>query len=151
MSESIEIHGLDELIARMRAFPTQLKESMEATMQAALLVLWENVPPYPPPPGTSTYVRTGTLGRTLGSGEGGGKASGTPDVYEVRELGGGYVGRFGTNLEYGPYVIGDTEQARHMQHWWKIGSIAGKSEEEIRSLFNVLAEKLAQFLEGKGA
>ena len=150
MTNTIEIKGLDELIRRMQAFPTQLKAAMDATMDAAMLVLWENVPPYPPPPDGSTYTRTGTLGRTLGSGPGGGKASGTPEVYEVRELGGGYVGRFGTNLEYAPYVIGDDDQARHMQHWWKIGSIAGKSEEKIRGLFATLAEKLAQFLEGKG-
>lgn len=150
MSNVIEVRGLDELIARMKAFPTQLKDAMKVTMDAAMLALWENVPPYPPPPSDSTYVRTGTLGRTLGSGEAGGKASGTPEVYEVRALGSGYEGHFGTNLEYAPYVIGDDTQARHMAHWWKVSAIAEKANEKIQGLFKTMADKLAEWLEGNG-
>jgi hypothetical protein len=149
-SPIIEIRGLDELMQRMRQFPQKLNASIKTTMQAALLTLWENVPPYPPPPDDSTYVRTGTLGRTLGSAEGGGKGSGQPDVYEVRELGAAWEGRFGTNLEYAPYVIGDDTQAKHMGHWWKISVIKERAEEKINRLFEILGEKLAEFLEGKG-
>lgn len=145
---NIEIRGLEELLARMRAYPDKLKMSMEATMRAAMLALWENVPPYPSPPSDSTYRRTGTLGRTLGSGMSGGKM-GAPDVYQVRELGSGYEGRFGTNLGYAPYVIGDETQSRHMTHWWKIRTVAERAKPKIEQVFNTLAAKLAAFLEGK--
>ena len=75
MPESlIEVRGLNEVIERMEKYPAELKEGMEATMEASLLVLQENVPAYPSPPQDSTYRRTGTLGRTLGSSVGGGKA-----------------------------------------------------------------------------
>jgi hypothetical protein len=147
---SIEIRGLDELLARMRQFPKKLDASMRVTMQAALLALWENVPAYPPPPDDSTYVRTGTMGRTLGSGEGGGKSGGQPDIYEVRELGSGYEGHFGTNLDYAPHVIGEETQAKHMGHWWKISVIKEKAQEKIQGLFKTMGDKMAEFLEGKG-
>jgi hypothetical protein len=149
-SPIIEIRGLDELIQRMRAYPQKLTASLRVTMQAALLALWENVPAYPPPPDDSTYVRTGTLGRTLGSGEGGGKGGGQPSIYEARELGSGFEGHFGTNLEYAPYVIGDDTQAKNMSHWWKISVVAERAKDKIDSLFKTLGDKLAAFLEGRG-
>src|SRR3972149_3265026 len=108
-SPVIEVRGLKELIARMKAYPQKLNAALGITMDAAMLTLWENVPPYPPEPEASTYDRTGTLGR----GEAGGKSGGQPDIYEVREMGGGFEGHFGTNLEYAPYVIGDDTQAKH--------------------------------------
>ena len=150
MANSIEIRGLDELIRRMQQFPERLEASMRETMQAALLTLWENVPPYPAPPAGSSYDRTGTLGRTLGSSEGGGTGGGQPDVYEVREMGSGFEGQFGTNLDYAPYVIGDDMQSRHMGHWWKISVIKDRAQAKIEGLFSTMGEKIAEFLEGKG-
>lgn len=148
-SPVIEIRGLEEITRRMRDYPQKLSAAIKTTLGAALLALWENVPPYPPPPENSTYVRTGTLGRTLGSSEGGGK-SGQPDIYEVKPLGGGeWEAHFGTNLEYAPYVIGDDTQARHMQHWWKISVIKERAAEKINRLFGVMADKLAAWLDGK--
>lgn len=150
MSDPIEVRGLDELIQRMQAYPEQLHKGMQVTMDAALLTVWENVPPYPPPPDESTYDRTGTLGRTLGSGEGGGKSGGQPDVYEVRQMGSAYEGHFGTNLEYAPYVIGDGDLQAWMHYrWWQMKTVAEKATAKITSLFNTLGEKMAKFLEGK--
>ncbi len=150
MPNTIEIKGLDELIRRMQAYPDKLKQMTKLTMDAAMLALWENVPPYPPPPDDSTYVRTGTLGRTLGSSEAGSKGSNAPDIYEVKPMGSGYEGRFGTNLEYAPFVIGDETQSRRMSHWWKIGSIATRAAGKIESIFKTLGDNLASFLDGKG-
>lgn len=144
----IEVRGLRELIKRMQAFPQQMEAAAKTTMDAALLTLWENVPEYPDPPQNSTYRRTGTLGRTLGSSEAGGKG-GKPDVYLTRKLGGGNIeGRFGTKLEYAPYVIGDDTQADvHKGRWWTMKTIAENASEKIERLFNTLADKLAAFLE----
>lgn len=149
MTTQIEVRGLKELQARMKQFPEQLNAAQEKTMEASLLTLWENVPPYPRISFNSSYRRTGTLGRSLGSSEGGGKG-GKPSIYETKKLGSGYEGRFGTDLSYAQYVIGDTTQAAHMGYWWQMKDIAAKAETKIVRLWQTLADKLAKFLDGKG-
>lgn len=149
MSNIIEIRGLKELQARMSRYPEKMAAAMKVTLEAAMLTLWENVPPYPAPPDGSSYVRTGTLGRTLGSSDGGGKAGSEPEVFEVRKFGGEWEGHFGTNLEYAPYVIGDETQAAQNSHWWTISKVAERAGEKIDRLFDSLANKLAAFLDGK--
>ena len=143
----IDDHGLSR---RMRAFPKETAKVFPAGMDASLLILWENVPPYPPPPTTSTYRRTGTLGRTLGSSMSGGKSGGQASIFTVKKLGQGYEGRFGTNLDYAEHVIGEGTQAAHMSHWWTITKIADDAKDKIIKLWNGVAEKLAAFLDGKG-
>src|SRR3990167_2236690 len=108
MPTVIEVKGLNELIGQMDKYPQELRAVMYVGVEASLLVLNESVPPYPDR--ESDYDRTGTLGRTLGSSEGGGTA-GQASIHEIRPLGSGFEGRFGTNLGYAPYVIGDDEQA----------------------------------------
>lgn len=146
----IETHGLDELITRMKKYPVEMAKGMATTMTATLIALWENVPAYPPPPPDSTYDRTGTLGRSLGSDIGGGTGGGEPSIFVVRKLGEGFEGRFGTALEYAPYVIGDDTQAAHNSHWWNLRHVANRASEKINRLWQTLGEKMAAFLEGKG-
>lgn len=148
----IEIHGLDELMKRMAAFPEKMAEVTRATMEAAILAVWGEVPPYPAPPENSTYDRTGTLGRTLGSGSGGGKGSNQPSIYEVHEIGSaGFEGRFGTNLDYAPFVIGDETQAGiHQGRWWVMKDLATKAHDKVVGLFNKMGSVLAGWLEGQG-
>lgn len=144
MSVSINIEGLKEIIERMQQFPEMLEEESKVVMHASLEVLHENVPPYPQVPNPT---RTGTLGRTLGASMEGG-AMGTPNIFEVVPLGQGNVsGRFGTNLNYAPYVIGE-EQAWMHYRWWRIKEIASAAEEKIVSLWRGLIDDLAAFLEG---
>ena len=150
MTISVEVKGMKELIDSLDKYPEQVNAALEATTEAAMLALWESVPPYPEPPANSSYRRTATLGRTLGSGVSGGKA-GAPDIFEVHELGGGsFEGHFGTNLDYAPYVIGESEQAwMHKGRWWTIKTVAERAQEKIERLFNLLADKLAKYLDGK--
>jgi hypothetical protein len=141
----MEVHGLDELLRRMQQFPAELDKSANITMEASLLTLGENVPAYPSPPPNSGYDRTGTLGRTLGSS--GGKA----DIFESKKVGGGFEGRFGTMLEYAPYVIGDDTQAyMHAGRWWTIKDVAAKAAAKIERLWETLGDKMAAFLDRKG-
>jgi hypothetical protein len=147
------VRGLDEVIARMRSFPVQMRAVANRTLMAVLLFIWSKVPGYPQRPPESDYIRTGTLGRTLGVGEGGGQI-GTPDIYEVREEGGYQAARFGTRLGYAQYVIGDyqDEQASHMRHWWTIPQdLLHAAYDGIVNLFTVMTEELAAWLDGKGA
>lgn len=142
----MDVEGLNDLIHRMRAYPVKLTAALAHTMATALLVLWENVPPYPPQPDDTEYIRTGTLGRTLGSSEAGGML-GRPDIYQIKKLGDeGLMGVFGTALDYGPYVIGDEDQAAQNSHWWTMRTIAERSSAKVLRLFEVLGDKLADFL-----
>ena len=138
--------GLKELSARFHQAPDKFKNAMKTTMQASLLHIWGKDPPYPAPPQDSKYVRTETLGRSLGSGFQGGKSSSRPDIYEVKEMGGNFVGSFGTRVKYAPYVIGE-RQARWNSHWWTIEKLAKSAEAGILNLFQVMAEELAKWLE----
>ena len=149
MPTEITETGLSEIIAKMQAFPEKLKEGLKTTMQDALLILWQNVPKYPPPPDNSTYTRTGTLGRSLGSSEAGGQ-SGNPDIYTVKELGSArFEAHFGTNLDYAPYVIGDDTQAHQNSHWWVMGDIAKKAHDRVISLFQMLGATMARWLDNQ--
>ena len=150
MTTQIEVRGLKELQARIAQFPDKLEEAQQVTMDASLLTLWENVPPYPKISFNSSYRRTGTLGRSLGTSAAGGKGSGKPSIYETKKLGSGFEGRFGTDLSYAPYVIGDTTQATHMGYWWQMKDIANKAGDKITRLWQTLADKMARFLDGKG-
>jgi hypothetical protein len=93
------------------------------------------VPPYPPPPQDSGYRRTGTLGRSLGVGYGGGK-TGKPSIYGIKGGGRNIEGRFGTNLEYAPYVIDAQRQAKiHKGRWWTMDTIKQKAEAKIKKIW----------------
>jgi hypothetical protein len=145
-SITIKVEGLDKISARFTAYPNEYTRGAKKAMEAALLYIQSQVPSYPNPPPTSTYKRTGTLGRTLGAG-------GKPDIFKVVGTGGFIVGQFGTRLNYARYVVGDadTEQAwMHKGRWWTLPqTVLEKSTEGIEKIFTILAEELAKWLEGK--
>jgi hypothetical protein len=131
----VQVKGLEELRERMGQWPDKLDAGMEAAMTETLLVMHESVPGYPTPPSNSSYRRTGTLGRTLGSSfEGGG--GGTPEIFTVTKI--------------GPYVIGDNSQAKvHKGRWWVLSEVAEKARPKIERTWQRLADAMANFLEGK--
>lgn len=150
MPITIEVIGLKELQRRMRQFPQEYNKAVKKTLSWSLHKLWSNVPAYPPEPEGSTYDRQGILGKSLGSGEGGGRVQGEPEIFQMFEQGGNIDGaEFGTRLGYAPYVIGE-RQAGHMGHWWTMKRLAKKTKPQIIKAFKVMAKTLARFLEGKG-
>ena len=102
----------------------------------------DSVPSYPVY--SSSYQRTGTLGRTL-------TIVGDPEhIQDVKVIGHGVVeGQFGTRLEYAPFVIGDDTQAKHMRHWWTMKTVKAKAEEGVKRIFEDMTKKLAGWIEGK--
>ena len=150
MSELITIEGLKEIINRMTAYPLDLAKIVYESMGGSLYTLNENVPPYPQKDSGSTYRRTGTLGRSLGvasnDGKGGG-AGGNPSIFKVKQLGGGNVeGKFGTNLEYAEFVIGENQAGMHSSNWWTIRTIAERAADKIEKIWQQCDDLLAQFL-----
>ena len=140
-----EVEGFDELRKKYQKAPEKFDKAIETTMDASLLVLHENVPPYPER--ESSYVRTGTLGKSFGADLKGGK-QGKADIYEVKQEGKYIVGEFGSKLKYAPYVVSETKQARiHQGIWWTIIKIAKNSQRKIEGLFRIAAEELAKWLD----
>jgi len=126
----------------MRKYPSQLAREMERTMKQSLVHVQGSVLPYPPPPPSSSYIRTGTLGRSIGLG-------GRADIYEVKRIGGGYEARLGTRLEYAPYVIGEQQAGVHSGRWWTMKTVAGKARPGIERLFVAMSKRLARYLDGR--
>ncbi len=133
----------------MEQFPRRLNAGAKKTMTAALLILQEKTPAYPEQRPTS-YIRQGTLGRTLGVSMSG-QRIGEPEISEIRGIGTQTQARFGTRLEYAPHVIGDRTQAEvHRGHWWTMKTIATRARPKILRAFEALAKAMAKFLEGRG-
>lgn len=131
-----------DLIQRFQRYPDKLREELETTMEKALYHTQGSVPPYPPARPESSYVRTGTLGRSIGLG-------GRADIYEVKRIGSGYEARLGTRLTYAPYVISSERQAwMHQGRWWTMKTVAEKAKPGIIRLFQAMTERLAAYLEG---
>ena len=143
----IDDHGLQK---RMATFPQMLNKEMGDGMNRSLIILNENVPPYAPKRPNQKYVRTERLGRSLGSGFSGGRLA-FPDIFEVRKIGQGVEGRFGTRLFYAEKVIGEgTQGDLFVGRWWTIKKVADNSREKIIALWNGIMNRLAAFLDGKG-
>ena len=132
---NINVEGFDQAVNKLKTMPDKLDGVMKKSMDASLMVLWENVPPYPARPETSAYVRTGTLGRTIGSSPAGGKGA-TPTVYSVTGTGMNIQGTFGTNLSYAKHVIDPDRQAyMHKGRWWTMRTIRDKAINKINKLW----------------
>jgi hypothetical protein len=141
------VEGLDEIIRKFRRFPKQLDGAMSETLKASLIELQGSVLPYPPQNPDSDYVRTGTLGRTLGASMTG-RPEGKPDIFEVQKEGGKrWVGHFGTRLNYAEPVIGEKQARVHQGRWWTIRTVAKRARPKIERRFRQMAEALARWLD----
>ena len=150
MSDPIEVITTPpDLIQRMQRYPQQLDATMNKTAAAAIVTVLENVPSYPRRP-NSSYRRTGTLGRSLGVGQGGAPI-GSPDIMQVKRLGTGqYEGTFGSRLSYAPDVIGDPGQKPiHKGIWWTIADVAKRATPKVIKLYEQVSEQMVKFLEGR--
>ena len=140
-----------DLLQRMAKYPQQLDDVMMKAGKASLLVIQENVPPYPPQPPNSHYRRTGTLGRSLGVGQTGG-AVGMPDIFTVKKVGShAYEGEFGSRLSYAPDVVGEGSQKPIFKAigWFTTKTIAQRAAGKVVEVYEIAARKMAEFLEGR--
>lgn len=145
MANEVEIRFTPpDLIRRMERYPDELHKEMERTMQQSLAHVQSSVPGYPPARPSSSYRRTGTLGRSIGLG---GKA----EIYEVKRIGQGYEARLGTRLHYAPSVIGPNDQLPFFQArgWWTLRTALDKAKPGIERLFEGMSRRMVEFLEGR--
>ncbi len=130
---AIDGAGLQDLIDKLE--PRAIRAPLRSGMYRGLLIIHGRLPPYPPAPPNSTYIRTGTLGRSISE--------------RVQDTEDGIVGLIGTNVTrqssssgYAEYVIGGpAEQAwMHEGRWWQL-------PDEVEKNVGVVAEQLEQALE----
>lgn len=146
----LEVTGLEELSQRMKQWPNRFRAALEVTMNAALLTVWEKIPSYPPKPQDSTYIRTGTLGKSLGGSFSGGKTGTTPDIYEIKSGSTNMIeASFGTRLDYAQVVIGE-QQRPYNRHWWTMHkTVLRRIQQPINRIFNAMADEMTKWLDGK--
>ena len=144
-----------DLIDRMARYPKQLDKEMKQGADAALYIIWDSVPAYPPegiqPMGVDVSGRKGILGKSLGVSEWGAKLGENPQIFKVRRLGAGrYEARFGTKLKYAARVIGEkTQKKPWVQYWWHMGEVLEYAKPKINKHFKTVADAMAKFLDGK--
>ena len=150
MDVEFKVEGLDAVYSKFKNMPDKIEKNMNNMMEASLLILHENVLPYPPQRENMVrpYIRKGSggLAGSLGSTMSGGKG-GKPTVYSVTKTGVGFEGAFGTNLNYAKYVIGEstaTSKGQAWMHkgwWWTIGMVLQRSRGKIVSLWEKFVDK----------
>lgn len=111
-----------------RFLPDELVNAGEDALQE----LFDHVPPYPPPPLGSQYVRTFNLEDALTS---------TWDVHpmslsEVRRISDGVEIIYGVS-DYGPWVVGPGVQAAiHRGRWWTLEDVLRRAKRDIINTFH---------------
>ena len=137
-----------DLLQRMERYPAELKAETEQTLGKALYHVWGSVPAYPPATPGQAYQRTGTLGRSLGTSQQGGK-SGKPEIFTIKRLGSTkYEARIGTRLKYAPDVIGTNTQRPQFKarNWWTMATVVERAEKGVHKLFEAMSKRLVKFL-----
>lgn len=138
---TIEVEGLQELINKLDEIPKEVELAMQKTMQVSLLTLQNNTAEmgYPPQRANMVrpYKRTNVLAKSLGM------TGGKPTVYSIKGSGVSLEGRYGTDLSYAKYVIGDNTQAyMHQGWWWTMNVVKERAKEKIVSLWNTTITKI---------
>jgi hypothetical protein len=102
MSVDIQIHGIDQLIAKLGRVAAQ--DVLTQPMRESVTRLQSEMMVSPPAIAGSRYVRTGTLGRRW--------------TAKVTRVSGGVTGRVGNNTVYAPFVQSQMFQSRvHVGRW----------------------------------
>lgn len=132
---TVTIEGLDRLLKQFNKAPKLVGKALERAMQKAVHHLHGKVAVYPPPPPSSTYRRTGTLGRSI--------------TTEVKGVGKDMLGIVGTAIPYATYVIGPKQAWMHRGRWKTMMKHVEEQMGKIREFFSQAADEVAKGLAGK--
>lgn len=143
---SVRIIGLDELIGRFDSSDPVVRREMKRGMMRAVLGEMERMPKYPPKSDSSSYRRTGLLGRSLTS-----LIGRAPDAGSTVEGEGDTIrGIVGTAVEYAPLVIGPVQTRTNRGNWWQLDSVVQSHTRQINAEFIEADERIVEYLAGKG-
>lgn len=148
MSFSARWHNLDETIAKYGRIEREMPGSLKKLMVKSMLYAQGEIPSYPG--GSSSYRRTGTLGRVVTAfpghsggrslGGGGGDNGGQP-LTRVEPMGGGVRGVIGGRLKYIDYVVG-YQAYMHKGRWWQLKKVITGARGGIVKIFRAGVQEL---------
>lgn len=128
----IKITGLDKVQHNLKAMENEFPKVVNQSMLKTVLYVQGKLPPYPPPPAGSKYIRTVKLGQSITTLKGASPYA----LSEVKLLGSEVHGIIGTNLKYAPYVIDAEKQASvHSGRWWTLQGEFAKLRDSIVTYF----------------
>lgn len=127
MTDRVQVKGAEKVIKKLNSFkdPAATRRAMDKSVQH----LHRRVAKYPPKPGHSAYVRTGTLGR----------------LWTTKIEKNGSRGVVGNSTPYAVYVQGPRRRHFHKAAGWKTiqevateesNAVVGYFEDEIRKKVN---------------
>lgn len=133
------MEGGEELEEALGEVVYNYSKAVNANILKAILYLHGKTPGYPPEPMGSTYRRTGTLGRSVTSLQGGAPGA----ISRVRSMGKSIQGIWGTNVEYAQWVIDEGKQAKaHVGRWFTLQGILEEEEGEVRMILDTGIQEL---------
>lgn len=125
--------NVPEVARALAEYPDLVAREFRPASEAALLGLIPEVATYPGG-GSSSYTRTGTLGRTWTSAQ--------PEY--VSMIFGGFHASIGNATPYGHWVQGDDQaQALGARGWKKVEAIAQGAKGRIEGYYAAAAQKVA--------
>lgn len=146
-----------DLMQRLERAEKKLDSTVSLALEDSMRAAIGSVPPYPPKPKTSWYVRTGRLARSLGSSMSGGQyipavgrgiVSAKPDVYTRRQIGpASYEGNIGSNVWYAERVL-VRQEAPWKYYWWNEETWGKKSFKPIVEAIKKQMANFFRYLEG---
>ena len=124
MSASITV---DVSEAMKKLDPSDMEKAIATALKGSADLIRADIKRYPPPPAGSSYIRTGTLGRSWAS------------KVQRREA------IIGNVTPYGPYVQGATEQAwMHKGRWRTTAQVAKARAGDVKKLFEAAISRWAR-------
>jgi hypothetical protein len=136
MPLSIEIEGLEPLIAALNEFPEIAQPELQDAAEAAMLFLSGQLAEYPDEPPGSSYTRTGTLGRNWYGA-----------VPEFAPRASGFEASVSNPTPYGPLVQDAGAQAwMHVGIWQTAQEKLEHNRSRIEAYFEAALENIVRKL-----
>jgi len=130
---TVEVKGLEQLQRKFNMSNQVVKREAHDAMESSVAVVHDRAGTYPTAPPNSSYVRTGTLGRTF--------------EHKVHVMARGVKGLVRNPTPYGPYVKGPTAQAwMHKGRWPTLKDDVEAEQSRITGFFEKAMQNLAKFL-----
>ena len=137
MSFSIDIPALPSLLTALERYEELAKPIVEQAASAALLSLVPALADYPAAQASSTYRRSGTLGRTW-----------TAARPEWAPIASGFEASLGNATPYGPWVQDSDLQAKmHRGRWKSDVQVVEQHEGEIARYFDAALDDIVRALD----
>lgn len=137
MSFSVEVQGLEPLLAALDHWPEIVQPILEDSASAALLSLIPSLASYPDEPAASTYDRTGLLGREW--------ITARPEFAPESS---GFEASLGNNRPGAEFVQGERQAKIHQGRWSTVDQIVQTHQAEIEAYFERGLERVVEAIEG---